>query len=85
MLVAASLEGVASSITFGNRESLEASVVQNHIQNLDFSEYKDQRVIVKGCSDISAAEVAFLELNQSIKASGKVTHVWRSMQLCASL
>jgi len=67
MLVASSLEGIAGSITFGDRESLEAAVVQNHIQNLDLSEYKDQRVIVKGCSDISAAEVAFLELTKALK------------------
>tara|TARA_B100000768_G_C11283511_1_gene380288 strand:+ start:4642 stop:5145 length:504 start_codon:yes stop_codon:yes gene_type:complete len=67
MLVASSLEGIASSIIFGDSEFLEASVVQNHIQNLDLAEYKDQRVIVKGCSDISAAEVAFLELTKALK------------------
>jgi len=67
MLVASSLEGVASSITFGDENVLEASVVQNHIQSLDFSKYKDQRVIIKGCSDISAAEVAFLELTKALK------------------
>jgi len=67
MLVASELEEVAASVTFGNAEALEAAVVQQHIQKLDLSEYQDQRVIVKGCSDIAAAEVAFLELTKALK------------------
>ncbi len=67
MLVASELEPVAASVNFGNAEALEAAVIQQHIKNLDLSEYNDQRVIVKGCSDIAAPEVAFLELTKALK------------------
>lgn len=67
MLVASELEPLAASVTFGNMEALEVSVVQNHIKSLDLSEYRDQRVIVKGCSDIAAPEVAFLEFTKALR------------------
>ena len=67
MLIATELEGIADFIAFGNEEKLEVALVQSHIQSLDLTEYKDQRVIIKGCSDISAAEVAFLELTKALK------------------
>jgi len=67
MLVATELEGLSASVNFGSAQAIESAVVQNYMQNLDFSEYKDQRLIIKGCSDIAAPEVAFTELTKALK------------------
>ena len=37
------------------------------IHNHDFSELKDKRVLVKGCSDISIPENAYIELVEQLK------------------
>ncbi len=67
MLVVSDLNDIAATVSFSSPSEHEMNVVQQHIQSLDFSEYKDQRVIIKGCSDIAAPEVAFTELTKALK------------------
>ncbi len=67
MLVANHLEGIAASIHFGDQDSLEKQLVVTYLSSLDFSDYTDQRVIIKGCSEIAEPEIAFLELTTRLK------------------
>ena len=67
MLVTQSLEGVAQSVSFGNQSETERNLVAQHFLNLDVSEFKDQRVIIKGCSEINEPETAFLSFTACLK------------------
>ncbi len=67
MLVTQYLEGVAIDIYHGSPAEIEKIIVSNHFRKLDVSEFKDHRVIIKGCSEIGAPETAFLEFTARLK------------------
>lgn len=67
MLVTQHIEGLAKSISYGSPAEVEKSLVSEHFRNLDVSEFTDQRVIIKGCSEIGAPETAFLEFTAKLK------------------
>ncbi|MCQ4036172.1 DUF2480 family protein [Kaistella montana] len=66
-LITAKLTEVAKKIVFGNREDLEVLLMHNAIQTYDFSEMNGKRVLVKGCSDQSIPENAYIELVEQLK------------------
>ena len=66
-LISAKLTDVAKKIVFGNREDLEVLLMHNAIQTYDFSEMNGKRVLVKGCSDQSIPENAYIELVEQLK------------------
>ena len=66
-LITAKLTDVAKKIVFGNREDLEVLLMHNAIQTYDFSEMNGKRVLVKGCSDQSIPENAYIELVEQLK------------------
>ena len=66
-LITAKLTDVAKKIVFGNREDLEVLLMHNAIQTYDFSNLADKRVLVKGCSDQSIPENAYIELVEQLK------------------
>ncbi len=66
-LITAKLTDVAKKIVFGNREDLEVLLMHNAIQTNDFSEMNGKRVLVKGCSDQSIPENAYIELVEQLK------------------
>ena len=66
-LITAKLTDSAKKIVFGNREDLEVLLMHNAIQTYDFSEMTNKRVLVKGCSDQSIPEDAYIELVEQLK------------------
>lgn len=66
-LITAKLTDVVKKIVFGNREDLEVLLMHNAIQTYDFSEMNGKRVLVKGCSDQSIPENAYIELVEQLK------------------
>lgn len=67
MLVAGYLEGVAAGVFFSAPEEVENMITQREISNLDTAKYKDQRVIVKGCSDLKAPEAAYMAITMKLQ------------------
>ena len=65
-LLTAKLTDVAKKVVFGNAENLEALIMHDVIQTNDFSEMKDKRVLVKGCSDKTIPENAYVELVEKL-------------------
>lgn len=51
MLVVSKLTGVAAYVYVGSLEDMETSIFNQVIQDLDVEEYRDARVVIKGCSD----------------------------------
>ena len=66
-LLTAKITGSAKKIVYGNREDLEVLLMHNALQTYDFTELTDKRVLVKGCSDESIPENAYIELVEQLK------------------
>lgn len=66
-LLTAKLTGSAKKVVFGNREDLEVLLMHSVIQTHDFSDLEGKRVLVKGCSDESIPENAYIELVEQLK------------------
>jgi hypothetical protein len=61
MLIAASLQPIAKEIIFGTREELIKQLLLKNIAQLQTEEYKDKRVVIKGCGDLPVGEAAYLQ------------------------
>ena len=66
-LITAKITDSAKKIVYGNRDDLEVLLMHNAIQTYDFNELTDKRVLVKGCSDESIPENAYIELVEQLK------------------
>ena len=66
MLLAVSLEPFATHIAFGDLIELEKVICINTVDSIALDEYLDQRVIIKGCSDIPNPEFALVELTKRL-------------------
>lgn len=66
-LITAKLTDSAKKIVFGNRENLEVLLMHQAIQTYDFTALINQRVLVKGCSDQTIPENAYIELVEQLK------------------
>ncbi len=71
MLMAASLEGNAKKVVFGNMETLETVLYNDALKQVDAEDYRDQRVIIKGCSKYPVPESAYVELTNLLKPVAK--------------
>jgi hypothetical protein len=67
MLVASSLNGIASIVVFGPKIELEKQIIQRNITHLNLEEFINGKVIIKGCSDISVPEFAMVTLLNHIQ------------------
>ncbi|KEY18418.1 DUF2480 family protein [Kaistella antarctica] len=66
-LITAKLTETAKKIVFGNREDLEVLLMHQAVQTYDFTDLMGKRVLVKGCSDQSIPENAYIELVEQLK------------------
>lgn len=60
MLVASKVLPFAQKVVVGSLEDLEASVYQMLLENLDVSPFKDKPVVIKGCSQKTVPENAYI-------------------------
>lgn len=67
LLVTSHLSQVAKFISFGSKENLEAELFINQLANHDFSIYKNQKVIVKGCSRKYVPTSAYVYVIQKLQ------------------
>lgn len=66
MLVAVQLQSVAKRYVFGDLQKLEQLLFQEAISSINLDEYKDARVIIKGCSDVPVPVYAFVEITNKL-------------------
>lgn len=60
LLLANRLEPFANEFVFGDLQTLETILYRDAIAKLDMDQFKDERVIIKGCADIHIPESAFI-------------------------
>ncbi len=71
MLLSLALESHAKKIVFGNLEQLETILFEEALSKMDFSQYKDARIVIKGCSGKPVPTNAFVKLTAALKPLAK--------------
>jgi hypothetical protein len=61
MLLAAHFQEFAQTVWFGSLEDLEIALYQKQLQTHDWEQYRDQKVVVKGCSDKNVPTAIYVE------------------------
>lgn len=71
MLISLALEPYAKKIVFGNLEQLETILFEEAINKINFSDYKEARVVIKGCSNKPVPTNAYVKLTAGLKPFAK--------------
>ena len=68
MLVSSALHPYAELICVGSKSDIEKQQIAQNIVKIDPTEFKNAKVIIKGCSDISNPEFAMVTLLNHLQA-----------------
>lgn len=66
MLIANKLSGIAKSVVFGTLADLELKLFVQAIDGMDIEAFRDQRVVVKGCSKHPVPVSAYVYLTERL-------------------
>ncbi|MDB5112151.1 MAG: hypothetical protein JWR67_3265 [Mucilaginibacter sp.] len=66
MLLANRLAPYALEVVFGNEEVLETVLFIKAIEKLDVEQYRDQRLVIKGCGDVDVPVSAYVALTKKL-------------------
>lgn len=67
MLVSSALQPFAKAIVFGDLFRLEEFLYQEQILRMNPDDYKDQKVVIKGCSNIEVPVSAYVQLTAFLR------------------
>lgn len=67
MLLGTYLEGIARDVVFGDQQALELILMEQSLSNVDWEQYRDQRVILKGCGDLPIPDQSYLRMATLLK------------------
>lgn len=71
MLAVTYLQPFANDIVFGTREEVFNILYLKNLQRIDPKEYRDKRVVVKGCGDKEVPEGAFVEITKILRPAAR--------------
>lgn len=67
MLLTVSLEPYAKWVTRGGIDVLEASIMQHALSKINISDFKDKRVVIKGCGEVPVPDAAYVEITRLLR------------------
>lgn len=67
MLLASALQPFAQTVVFGDLNKLEEKLFFGSLEDVDWSSFKDAKVIVKGCSKVMVPESVYVEVTTRLK------------------
>ena len=67
MLLATALEPFAKKIVFGDLKTLETVLFNEALSKINPADYSDQRVVIKGCSNLPVPESAYVEITRLLR------------------
>ena len=73
MLLATKLAPYAGTVVFGNLDTLETVLYQQEVNKVNLENYRDQRIVIKGCGEIPVPVSAYVDI------TGKLTGVAKSI------
>jgi hypothetical protein len=71
MLLANRLAPYAKDVVFGDAELLETVLFVKQIATMDVEQYRDQRLVIKGCGDTPVPVSAYVELTKKLTPVAK--------------
>jgi hypothetical protein len=67
MLLATHLEPYAKRVVFGDLEVLETILYNEILSKINPDDYKDTRVVIKGCGDLPVPKAAYVEITRILR------------------
>jgi len=71
MLVASKIEPFAKKVVVGDKAELEKAIFNEVFSNLDFTQFEDKSVIVKGCGKHPIPEAVFVDFTIQLQSYAK--------------
>ena len=71
MLITKYLKPHAKCVVFGDEKSLEKKIFEVNIDNLDLAEFKNKRVLLKGCTDIYIPDESYVQISNKLMGTVK--------------
>lgn len=66
MLVSSNLSGIAEKVFSGSPAEMRKQLFLENLREINSEDYRDQRVIVKGCGDLNVGEYAYVEITNKL-------------------
>jgi len=66
MLMANRMAPYAREVVFGDEATLETVLFEKSMKNIDLEQYRDQRVVIKGCGETEVPVSAYVELTKRL-------------------
>lgn len=67
MLISTALQPYAKKVVFGSAQTLEAFIFHDAISKIDIESFRNQRIVIKGCSDKPVPISFYMELTSTLK------------------
>jgi hypothetical protein len=67
MLLTSALQPFARLVVFGGLEELEAKIFYDVLARIDWQQFQDQKVVLKGCSKVAVPTAAYVEATRLIR------------------
>lgn len=67
MLITSALEPFAPTIVFGDLEDLESKLFFESLSRIDWRQFQDEKVVIKGCSKVSVPTAAYVEATRLLR------------------
>lgn len=67
MLAASNLQGIAASVCLGTVTEMRQQLIQQRIDNINTEEYRDKRVVIKGCGDTPIPDMAYVAITYKLR------------------
>jgi len=71
MLAASYLEPVAHEVVFGDAAFLHKALFIKNLSKINVEDYKDKRVVIKGCGELPIGETAYVEITKILRPVAK--------------
>lgn len=71
MLIASQIKPFATKVVMGDKSALEKAIFTDIIVQLDFTQFNDKNVIVKGCGKHPIPESVFVDFSVKLQAHAK--------------
>ena len=67
MLVTSYLNNFSSEVHFGTKEEVFQKIFTSNIEEIDASEFKDKKIIVKGCGQVPVSESLYIAITMKLQ------------------
>jgi hypothetical protein len=67
MLLTSALEPFARTIVFGGLYDLETKIFYDALSRIDWQQFKDAKVVIKGCSKVAVPTAAYVEATRLMR------------------